>query len=355
MITLILVSCSGNHDKYRLTVTGKGIDTMGIILQNRIDHTSRSPEELSPVIQSKGKVVFEGSLKAPCFSKLKIGEIVTPNFVLSNTSVKITINPETAEIIEIEGGYQQEMKEEYDHLMQTEAKEKLYKALRAEERGSDSYNRILDSVRVLGADDDKIQARFIEEHPDAMMSPYALWSLYGDIGELEAIRLFNLIDTALRRQAHYVFIEKTIRAWERTPVGSEIPDLVQNDVTGTPLRLSDLRGKYLLIDFWASWCAPCRAANPEMVELYHKYSSGGIEFLGVSLDKDADAWEKAISDDKLEWKHVSDLKYWDNEISRYFGINSIPATLLVDPEGKIIAKKLHGEELAAKLAELFGY
>jgi len=353
MISLVLMGCSGSHNGYRLTVKGEGLDSLEVILQNRTDHTSRNPEEVTPLILDNGKVVFEGSLEAPCMSNLKFGNKVTPNFVLSNTRIKLTINPETAEIVELEGGYQQEMKEEYDRLMQTEAKEKLYNALRDLERGSDSYNIILDSVRVLGADDDSIQAKFIEDHPDAMMSPYALWRIHIRIGEEQAIRLFNLIDTALSKQAQYVFIEKTIRAWERTPVGSEIPNLVQPDTNGTPVSLGDFRGKYLLIDFWASWCAPCRAANPEMTELYTKYHEKGIEFLGVSLDKDADAWKKAISDDKLVWKHVSDLNYWDNEISRYFGIKSIPSTLLVDQEGRIIAKNLHGEELEARLAELF--
>ena len=353
MISLVLMGCSGSHNGYRLTVSGEGLDSLEVILQNRTDHTSRNPEEITPLTRSNDKLVFEGSLKAPCYSSLRIGNKVTSAFVLSNRDIRVTVDPETGELSDIRGGYQQEMKEEYDRLMQTEAKEKLYKALRAEERGSESYNRILDSVRVLGADDDSIQMKFIEDHPDAMMSPYALWRIYGSIGEEKAIRLLNLIDTSLSRQAQYVFIEKTIRAWERTPVGSEIPNLVQPDANGTPVSLGDFRGHYLLIDFWASWCAPCRAANPGMTELYNKYHEKGIEFLGVSLDKDADAWKKAISDDKLVWNHVSDLNYWDNEISRYFGINSIPSTLLVDPEGRIIAKKLHGEELEAKLAELF--
>jgi thiol-disulfide isomerase/thioredoxin len=352
MIPLLFASCSGNGG-YTLTVRGEGIDSLKIVLQNRTDHTAREPEIVNPVVQTKGKAVFEGLVVAPCLSSLRLGEKNTSSFVLSNTAIEIIIDPVTGEISEIEGGYQQDMKEEYERLMNTGAKEKLYKALRSAERGTDTYSRLTDSLRALSTDDKRIQTKFIEEHPDAMMSPYALWSMYGSVGEEEAIRLLNLIDTALSRQAQYVFVAKTIRAWERTPVGSEIPDLVQNDVNGNPVSLSDFRGKYLLIDFWASWCSPCRAANPGMVELYKEYNSKGIEFLGVSLDKDAEAWKKAINDDKLGWNHVSDLRYWDNEISRYFGINSIPATILVDPEGKIVARKLHGEELEARLAELF--
>lgn len=349
---MLLASCSGN-DGYTVTVKGEGLDSIKIVLQNQIDHTARDPETVIPLVQTNGKVVFEGLVAAPCFSTLKLGEKNTENFVLSNTAIDITIDPVTGEIRKIKGGYQQEMKEEYDRLMNSEAKERIYKALNSAERGSDSFVRLSDSLKALSVSDKEIQMKFIEDHPDAMMSPYALWRIYGRVDEEEAIRLLNLIDTALSRQAQYAFVAKTIRAWERTPIGSEIPNLVQNDVHGNLVSLSDFRGKYLLIDFWASWCSPCRAANPGMVELYNKYNSKGIEFLGVSLDRDAEAWKKAITDDRLVWKHVSDLRYWDNEISRYFGINSIPATILVDPEGKVVAKKLNGGELEARLAELF--
>ena len=127
----------------------------------------------------------------------------------------------------------------------------------------------------------------------------------------------------------------------------------QNDPEGNPISLSDFKGNYVLVDFWASWCGPCRRENPNVVKAYSAYHSKGFEILGVSLDKDKKAWVKAIQDDNLGWKHVSDLMGWENAVNMQYGIRSIPANLLIDPNGKIIAKDLRGMALEKKLAEIF--
>lgn len=134
--------------------------------------------------------------------------------------------------------------------------------------------------------------------------------------------------------------------------GGVAPDFAMNQLDGTELKLSDLRGKVVLVDFWASWCGPCRKANPEVVALYAKYKDKGFEILGVSLDRNQDAWKKAIEADKLTWYHVSDLKGWQNAAAQLYGVQSIPQTLLLDAEGKIIARNLKGPELEAKLKEV---
>jgi peroxiredoxin len=137
--------------------------------------------------------------------------------------------------------------------------------------------------------------------------------------------------------------------------GMEAPDLVGPTPEGQTLALSELKGKIVLIDFWASWCGPCRRENPNVVANYTKYKEKGFEILGVSLDKNADAWKKAIADDGLTWKHISDLKGWSSDHARLYSVNSIPQTLLLDKEGKIIQRNLRGEQLTAKLEELFGF
>lgn len=135
-------------------------------------------------------------------------------------------------------------------------------------------------------------------------------------------------------------------------IGSEAPDFTQNTPEGKPLTLSSLRGQVVLIDFWASWCRPCRMENPNVVKAYNKYHSMGFDILGVSLDKTKDAWVNAIKQDGLTWHQVSDLAFWNNAAAQQYGVSSIPFSVLVDRDGKVLAKNLRGPALDAKLAEV---
>jgi peroxiredoxin len=135
-------------------------------------------------------------------------------------------------------------------------------------------------------------------------------------------------------------------------VGASAPEIALNDTTGTPVPLSSLRGKYVLIDFWASWCGPCRAENPNVVRMYNKFKDKGFAIYSVSLDQAKANWTKAIRNDNLTWTHVSDLKFWQSAAAQQYGVQAIPATFLLDKEGKIIAKNLRGEALEQKLEEI---
>ena len=135
-------------------------------------------------------------------------------------------------------------------------------------------------------------------------------------------------------------------------VGKTVPELSLPDVNGKPVSVNSFKGKYLLIDFWASWCGPCRMENPNVVEAYNEFKGKNFTILGVSLDKDRDSWKKAIAQDHLSWTHISDLKYWNSQAVETFGFQGIPFNVLVDPSGKVIAQELRGKDLENKLKEV---
>ena len=150
-------------------------------------------------------------------------------------------------------------------------------------------------------------------------------------------------------QQHHQMVEVE----RKTAIGSPAPEISLMDTEGKIRKLSSLKGKVVLIDFWASWCGPCRKENPHVVAMYGKYKDKGFEIYSVSLDKDRESWLKAIAKDNLTWpNHVSDLKYWKSEGAAAYGVTAIPFTVLVDKKGKIVAKKLRGEELENKVKEL---
>lgn len=157
------------------------------------------------------------------------------------------------------------------------------------------------------------------------------------------------MQVALRMQAQQQQQMNTLLA-----EGRVAPEIRQQTPDGDTFALSQLRGKYVLIDFWAAWCRPCRMENPAVKKVYDKYHRKGFEILGVSLDQSREAWVGAIQADGLPWKHVSDLGYWNNAAAQEYGVSSIPFTVLLDREGKVIAKGLRAHDLEAKLAEIFG-
>jgi len=195
---------------------------------------------------------------------------------------------------------------------------------------------------------------FVKTHPKSPVSAYIIQTDFNNpnIPIQETIEAVDLMDKSLESYHYYKGIQRRIEIARGTTVGYKAIDFTQNSIEGKPVSLSDFRGKYVLIDFWASWCRPCRMENPNVVAAYHKFKDKGFTILGVSMDSDAAKWQAAIQQDGLVWTHVSDLKGWANEAGKLYGVTGIPANYLIDRDGKIVAKDLRGEALEQKLAEL---
>ena len=163
---------------------------------------------------------------------------------------------------------------------------------------------------------------------------------------------FKKLDKKVRKSLEGKIFDRYLDALENSSVGKKAPGITQFDVAGEPYSLQDLKGKYVLVDFWASWCPPCREENPKLVAIYNDFKDKNFEILGVSFDRDMKAWKKAIADDKLTWKHISDLQHWNNGAAGVYGIKAIPQNVLINPEGIIVARNVHGEDLRKKLEEL---
>ncbi|WP_293710225.1 TlpA disulfide reductase family protein [uncultured Parabacteroides sp.] len=193
----------------------------------------------------------------------------------------------------------------------------------------------------------------ISKYPDSPAAAFYLYRYFTyqlPLDELKATRA--KISPALANCPYVIDLDGIIKQLENVQIGKTAPEFSLPDTAGVAVPLADFRGKYVLLDFWASWCPPCRRENPNVVKAFQDYKDKNFTILGISLDNNKNKWLKAIADDNLTWTHVSDLKYWDSEIPALYGVRGIPANVLLDPDGVIIAKNITGEELHNKLKEV---
>lgn len=224
-----------------------------------------------------------------------------------------------------------------------------------EQRADSNFMKEVDQrFRKRHADRTTAQLQYAKDHPNSVFGLIALSEVTNarkDVTEIAPI--FEALSEKYRTSKKGKEVDQRIKSVKLTAPGAEAPNFTMKGVDGKPVSLTDLRGKTVLLEFWASWCGPCRGENPNLKKQYELYKAKGFEILGVSLDSDQKKWEDAIAKDGIPWIHVSDLKGWGNEAGILYGVSGVPAGFLIGPDGKVIGKDLRGESLNAKLEELF--
>ena len=308
----------------------------------------------------KGKFKFKGVANNPATAVLSLSSKPNDYFVFYLEPINFTINGvgDSLKLLTITGSSINDddkiLKKRMEYVSKWEESiDKPYsEAMKAKNKTvMDSLDEVSDNIL---KEKRKVIAAFVKDYPHSMRSAMAVVENYGYYAEADEVEpLYNSLDKNIQSSAKGVEIKKMIDAYKTVALGKVPPDFTQTTPEGKNISLSSLKGKYVLVDFWASWCGPCRRENPNVVKTYNQFKDKDFEIFGVSYDTKKPNWEKAIKDDGLAWYQVSDLLGWKNATSELYGIKAIPANLLLDRDGKIIAKNIFGKKLTEKLSEVF--
>ncbi|HRZ42306.1 MAG TPA: TlpA disulfide reductase family protein [Bacteroidales bacterium] len=358
LVLLILLAVSASAQNARITLQIEGLEGKPVLLEYFSD---KAIQVFAGTADLQGKVEINADLPEYGFYKFNLDKGKESFFIVAGPGDKMTLTTRMGSInrsMKVEGSPVNarcmELRAKADSLAD------MMKKLDAEHRqlsatpGNESRlgGIVLEYNTLQG-----VRSKLIRSYMEENMESLTVLFFTEDVKIEDAPELYEkMLDALVKKYPTNYFVRDQYNKMQRgrtTRIGALAPDIALPTPAGDTVRLSSLRGKVVLIDFWAGWCGPCRRENPNLVVVYNKYKDKGFEVYGVSLDRDRATWLKAIEDDKLPWVTVSDLKYWQCAPAQVYGVSSIPHQVLIDREGRIIAKNIRAHDLERILPEFF--
>ncbi len=363
--TLLLVACQKDQKGYSITADTLGFEEGTMVYVNAVSQSRRPIIIDSTTIQNQK---FQISLPTPesndfnylTFKDLR-GNVL---FLAENNPIEMTIYKDSMRSSIINGGKENELFFTYANTIKNYGEEKLKLSndyqIATKLGETDKAIKVGAKREELVEKEKQFRKDLANNNPNSLVSIMALTDLLNlkIVSAKEAKEQFNTIDDSLKTTRlgknlnQLITNAVAVSMQKKIDIGSTAEDFSAPNPEGKMLSLKQSMGKITIIDFWASWCKPCRMENPNVVNVYKKYHDKGLNIISVSLDKKQEAWTKAIADDNLDWNHVSNLQFWQEPIAQAYGVRSIPATFIIDEKGDIIAKNLRGPALEQKISEL---
>lgn len=363
--TLLLVACQKDQKGYIISADAAGFEDGTVVYVNAISQSSRPVIIDSTTIQQEKFQMTLPSPESNDFNYLTFKDIRgNVLFLAENNPIEMTIYKDSMRSSVIKGGTENELFFSYFNAMQKYGKEKLdlnnQYQIASKLGETDKGQKIALQREELIEKENEFRKSIAEKNTSSLVSIMAITDLLNLklLSPQEAKESFTAVDDTLKSTRLGKNLNQlinnaiTVSKQKKIDVGVIAEDFSAPTPTGEMLSLKKSMGKITIIDFWASWCKPCRMENPNVVRVYNKYHDKGLNIIGVSLDKKQEAWTKAIADDNLTWSHVSNLQFWQEPIARAYGVRSIPATFILDEKGNVIAKNLRGPALEKKISEL---